>query len=297
MGTSPNTLHDFVLELLSDPKALEAFQVDAEGSLAAAGLSDISALDVQEVIPLVLDYAPTAGLPALDGVVLNDLPLDVVEDGTAGAITQLQAVAQQLSLAGVPSTSDVNLAVAGALTADANGLDAFGGLSSWGLVDAVASVDATVAGDFSAVGDVTDTLDGTLHTTTGQVDDLADTATAAAHGAVASVGGVTGPLPGTEGLTSHVFGTVDTLNGVVDGVTGDLTGNLGVDQTLGHVTSHVTSHVTEVTSAAPVAPVVDTVAEVANHTGVDDVVGHVTGKVDALDVPVVDSLGVDDLLF
>src|SRR3954462_11101251 len=104
---SSNTLHEFVLGLLSDPTALADFQNDAEGALGAAGLGDISALDVQEVLPLGLDYMTAGSLPALHGSVLEDLPLDVDVDGPAAAINQLHAVTQ---LVGVPSTTDVNLA-------------------------------------------------------------------------------------------------------------------------------------------------------------------------------------------
>ncbi|WP_433268006.1 IniB N-terminal domain-containing protein [Actinosynnema sp. CS-041913] len=300
MGTSPNTLHDFVLDLLSNPAALADFQADAEGTLAAAGLSDISALDVQEVLPLVLDYVPAGSLPALDGALINDLPLDATD--ALGAIGQLQAVAQQLSLSGVSGTSDVNLAAAGALSADANGLEVFGGFSGWGLTDAVGSVDGSVSGDFSAVGDVTDTLDATLATATGPVDDLAGTATGSLDGA--SAGGVTGALPGTDGLTSPVFGAVDTLTGVVDGVTGGLAGNL-VGDLPGNVTgtldpSHLGKTLNvdgltalperDLTPETVVDTIEDTTGRLSNGTGVSNVTDHVG----AIDLPLL-GLGLNDL--
>lgn len=318
MGSSPNTLHDFVLDLLSDPTALADFQADAEGTLARAGLSDISALDVQEVIPLVLDYVPTGGLPALDGSLLEDLPLDLVDAGQAGAIFQLKAVTDQLAVSGATGAGDVKAAVAGTLSADADGLSVFGGVSSWDLLDGVATAELTVEGDFSAVGDVTDTLDGTLHTATGQVGDLTSTATGTLDGAVATAGGVTGSLPGAEGLTSTAFGAVDTLNGVLGNVTGGLTSSLpvgdlgnvaglgdvaglgnvaGLGDTLGVSGSAHGSADFDTHGAAPLSDVTGAVAGVADTAGVGGVVSNVTGTVDGLDLPVVDSLGVDNLLF
>ncbi len=308
MGSSPNTLHDFVLDLLSDPTALADFQADAEGTLARAGLNDISALDVQEVIPLVLDYVPTGSLPALDGSLLEDLPLDL-DAGQAGAIFRLKAVTDQLTVSGATGAGDLKAAVAGRLSADADGLSVFGGVSSWDLLDGSASAKLSVEGDFSAVGDVTDTLDGTLHTATGQVSDLTATATGTLDGAVATAGGVTGSLPGADGLTSTAFGTLDTLNGVVGNVTGGLTSSLPVGD-LGNVAG--LGDVADLGDSLGVsgsangkaafdthgaAPLSDVTATVADTAGVGGVVSNVTGTVDGLDLPVVDKLGVDDLLF
>ncbi|PSL54093.1 hypothetical protein B0I31_107147 [Saccharothrix carnea] len=318
MGSSPNTLHDFVLDLLSDPTALADFQADAEGTLARAGLSDISALDVQEVIPLVLDYVPTGSLPALDGSLLEDLPLDLVDAGQAGAIFRLKAVADQLTVSGATGAGDVKAAVAGTLSADADGLSVFGGVSSWDLFDGAASVKLKVEGDFSAVGDVTDTLDGTSHTATGQVSDLTDTATGTLDGAVATAGGVTGSLPGADGLTSTAFGALDSLSGVVGNVTGGLTSSLpvgdlgnvaglgdvadlgdvaGLGDSLGVSGSAQGKAGFDSHGADPLSGVTGTVEDVAGTAGVGGVVSNVTDTVDGLDLPVVDSLDVDNLLF
>jgi hypothetical protein len=322
---SSNTLHEFVLGLLSDPTALADFQADAEGSLNAAGLADISALDVQEVLPLVLDYVPTGGLPALgaldgglplagslpalgglpavgslpavgglpaiDGSLLNGLPVDLA-GGPAGAISQLQAVTQLVSL---PTTTDVNLAATGAIAADETGLEAFTGLSGWGLADVAGAADIKIPGDFSAVNDVTDTLDGTVNTATGQVSDLTDTATGALHGATATTSGVTGLVPGTEGLTSTAFGTVDTLHGVVDGVTGGLTDGFELGKTLdiGGLDN------VAFTAAAPVGA--DTLShvggDVISNSGVGGVVTNVTDTLDGAHLPGSEVLHVTDLLF
>ncbi|GAA1262265.1 IniB N-terminal domain-containing protein [Saccharothrix xinjiangensis] len=303
MGTSPNTLHDFVLDLLSDPTALADFQADAAGSLARAGLGDISAADVQEVIPLVLDYAPTGSLPALDGSLLEDLPQALADAGPVEAIFRLKAVTDQLAVSGATGASDLKAAAAGTLSADADGLTVFAGVSSWDLLDASGAAKLTVGGDFSAVNDVAGTLDGPLGTATGQVHDLTTTATGAVDGAVATEGGVTGALPGADSLTSTAFGSLDTLTGVVDGVTGGLTSALpggigGVADVTKVVDLDAQAHAAgqhhSFDSDAPLAAVTDAVA---GTPGVGGVVSNVTTAVSDVDLPVVGSLGVDDLLF
>ncbi|HEY3605867.1 MAG TPA: IniB N-terminal domain-containing protein [Pseudonocardiaceae bacterium] len=96
---APQTLHDFVLNLISDPQALTSFEQDPAAMLDHAGLNQISAADVQEVMPLVIDFVP-AHAEALDSV-LSQLPLDSVDTGQLGAIQQLQFVTQ--ALGGIPS--------------------------------------------------------------------------------------------------------------------------------------------------------------------------------------------------
>src|SRR6185312_16852747 len=96
---SVQTLHDFALNLLNDPTALAAFGTDPQGVLAAAGLGDVSAADVHEVIPLVLDYVPVDSLPAVGGLPavgdLSQVGLSSVgtdAPGIQGAIDQLTAL-------------------------------------------------------------------------------------------------------------------------------------------------------------------------------------------------------------
>ena len=67
MESSP-TLQDFVLNLIYDPVARDAFEVDPHGTLQEAGLGDVTAADVQDVLPLVLDFAPLRGLSSIDSV-------------------------------------------------------------------------------------------------------------------------------------------------------------------------------------------------------------------------------------
>ena len=58
------TLLNFILSLIGDEEAAAAFNDDPEGSLSAAGLSDVTAGDVQNLLPLVADYTPALGAHA-----------------------------------------------------------------------------------------------------------------------------------------------------------------------------------------------------------------------------------------
>ena len=118
---TPLTLTDFVATLLRDPATMSGFESDPTATLAQAGLQDITPQDVQEVLPLVLDYAPNGGLPALEAG-LTDLP-----SGPEGAIAYLQAVVAAAPAGEVtpPAASD---GMSGTLMANGDGdLDGFTG--------------------------------------------------------------------------------------------------------------------------------------------------------------------------
>jgi hypothetical protein len=253
---STQTLHDFVLNLLSDPQARTAFELDPEGTLHDAGLSDITAMDVQDVIPLVIDYAPVQGLTALEPDQLGLGALDALPVSPTAAIQQLQLVTQQLPSLGLPSVADSNLAAAGALTT--------GGLTSWAsasLSDGQVSVSAggelaDSDGTYSATHDVSLTLDSSGVTDT--VDSLPQTATGLVDTTTGTVDSV--DLTGTlDGVTGDLTGG---LTGDVHGLTGDLTDGLGLDlsqPTDTHdVTAPVESTVSQVTSAVHSTSVIDT---------------------------------------
>jgi hypothetical protein len=61
MTTIVSTLLDFILDLLRDPEAAAEFEADPEGTLAAAGLGDVCSADLEELLPMLADYAPVAG--------------------------------------------------------------------------------------------------------------------------------------------------------------------------------------------------------------------------------------------
>src|SRR5690349_15790754 len=137
MDSSP-TLQDFVLNLIYDPAARATFQVDPESALHAAGLGDITASDVQQVIPLVVDSAPVTGLHGLTGA--DDLTTGVANLDVAGAVSQLQAITSQVALTPahlsteVGSTFSMNSAMLGVAVDPAFGtsfhLDGLAGVSA-----------------------------------------------------------------------------------------------------------------------------------------------------------------------
>jgi hypothetical protein len=106
MDSTP-TLQDFVLNLIYDPAARSAFELDPESALHAAGLEDITTADVQQVIPLVVDSAPVTGLHGLHGV--DDLTTGVANLDVAGAVSQLQAITAQVTVMPGQVAGDLSL--------------------------------------------------------------------------------------------------------------------------------------------------------------------------------------------
>src|SRR4051812_13182561 len=107
------TLHEFTLNLLSDPQALADFNLDPQAVLDAAGLGDVSPADVQDIIPLVMDTAPASVTEALGsfaaaGDVASTLDNVVVNVGEAVA-PQAAGVSQTATdaLGGLPNLSGV----------------------------------------------------------------------------------------------------------------------------------------------------------------------------------------------
>jgi hypothetical protein len=214
MEQADQTLHDFVLNLLSDSQAMASFEQDPAAMLDHAGLSDISAVDVGEALPLVIDYVP-AHAEALDAV-LSQLPLDSVDTGQLGAIQQLQFVTQ--ALGGIPAfnhaggfgTTDLRAdyqyasnghgavyeanglttplgSVSTAFSEDLHHGATFGvsetvlGAAGTGFnvpgVDSVAGLGGGLPSGFSALSDVTDALDGHVGSLPGTVSNNVSVAT------------------------------------------------------------------------------------------------------------------------
>lgn len=139
----PTTLHDFTLGLLTDLDAREAFQQDPLGCLEAAGLSDITAADVQDILPLVLDAASVPNVDVDD--VLNGHELPAVD-------SLLQIAGNVEGVTGVDVAGVAGIAAPSALTA--------------------------LVSDFSGLGDVAGTLDSTLLKGTEVVSNVSDIASA-----------------------------------------------------------------------------------------------------------------------
>ena len=249
---SPLTLHDFVLNLLSDADARADFQADPDGALSKAGLSDVNAADVHEVIPLVVDYAPAsvAGLHSA----LPELAPAVLSTERAGAIHQLQFVTSQLTTA---SNADLSLAAAGSLSGAARGYagvtagaDGIGGtlhLSGDGDVHGGShdgsddSGSGDHSGGFSHSGDLSSTLDAGLTNGTASLTGSLDATTSTLVGidddpVHHAVGGLTHDLSHTTHGIAEIAS--DTAHGLTSALSpgdaldpGNLLGGHGIPDT------------------------------------------------------------------
>ncbi|MEV4197962.1 IniB N-terminal domain-containing protein [Micromonospora globbae] len=264
------TLHDFVLNLLTDPDARSAFDLDPEGALRAAGLTDITAADVQDVVPLVVDYAPVQGLAPVAPVVSEVGAEPLVTDVT-DVVGQLQSVAQQLSVSSSYSGVDVKAGVLGAIAVDPTAV-AVGATVLPGIGVGVGP--GGLGTDLTGVHDVAHTLDADV---VGAVDSVADPAVGDVAGTVGS------PTTVLDATDNGLLGTPDgLLGGTLSGTTGQVDGlvdSLGVDDTLGGLGLHDGG-----TGVVPPLDVPGTVGGVTHQvdgllSGVTGTVGSVTGDV------------------
>ena len=248
----PLTLHDFVINLLSDADARAAFDLDPDGALREAGLTDVTAADVRDVIPLVADFAPAhvAGLPSS----LPALGTSALGTDRDGAVHQLQFVTAQLP----GSTGDLTLAAAGGLRNVTTGVvgtvpavsaqHVSGDASLSGHVSAGApggahisgaagaSGSAAVSGDFSPAHDLAGTLDPTGPDASGLLGGAGNTITGAVHGTLG--GQLGGQLDGLgHDPVGHLTGTLDATAQGLGGIgshalePGHLLDHTGLDHT------------------------------------------------------------------
>ncbi|MFG3600478.1 IniB N-terminal domain-containing protein [Micromonospora chersina] len=222
---SHQTLHDFVLNLLTDPDARSAFDLDPEGALQAAGLTDVTAADVQDVVPLVVDYAPGAAGLAPVAPVVGQLGLDPLTSDVTDVVGQVQAVPYQVGVSSSHSGVDVSAGALGAIAVDPAGLYAGAALVP-GIGLGVGP--GGLGTDLTGVHDVADTLDS----------DVVGTVDSAVDPVVGDVAGTVGDPLGTVGGTDllHDGGVLGGDLGVLSGTQAQVhgvVGSLGVDQTLG----------------------------------------------------------------
>ncbi|MFD5829728.1 IniB N-terminal domain-containing protein [Lentzea sp. NPDC060358] len=226
MGTQ--TLHDFTLNLLGDLDAREAFQVDPEGALAAAGLGDISPVDIQEILPLVLDSASVANVDVLDKVLVGAGDLTAVDSlkllaGNAAGVSDVVGVVSPATVTAL--VSDVAGVGDVASTLDATVLGATDVVSS---VSAVAPVTSAVT-DVVDVHNVTDGLVKDLDTDVMLKDVVnADSVVSTVTGVtdVANIADVADIADVTDVVQN--VGQVGDVHHLVGDVVGDLNiGNIG----------------------------------------------------------------------
>lgn len=255
--TLPQTLHDFTLSLLSDPEARSAFQLDPQGSLDAAGLGDVHPADIQELLPLVLDFAPVTSLGDF-GSTISGLDLDQQLDLMS---TLQNTVGQQLDDNTVlGAVSGLTAAVHGVT----NGFDVLSDPSS--ALDVVAGTEITDVTKTVTDLDVTNTVGDITNGT-----DVLDTT---------HVTDVVGDV--TSGVQTGDLGVNDVLSGDITSAIGTVTGNdLSLDN-VGNVTD-VVSHV------GNVGDVVSHVGNVGDVTGVGSVgdlgkIGDISGELGDVNV-------------
>ncbi len=278
MDSSP-TLQDFVLNLIYDPIARSAFQVDPEGVLQDAGLDDVTAADVQEVIPFVVDYVPLADVPAVTGPLgTSDLTSGVADVDVAAAVAHLQAITTQIAV-GTHGSTDLTAVTAGAVMVTADGLLPGMPLIGAGIEHAVTVQQPTVVTtDDSALSAVHDPglgLDGLVSTATG-----VPAAVTGADGLVASTG-VDATLDVAAYTVTDVTSSVG-LSGVVDLDAVDLdpavssiVGSVAGHNSLGGVTSDPVHGVLDVTDGVT-STATGLVDGLGHHTAPDS--GHDTGS-------------------
>ncbi|WET81126.1 IniB N-terminal domain-containing protein [Amycolatopsis sp. QT-25] len=254
---SVQTLHDFTLNLLNDTAARAAFANDPQQVLADAGLGDINAADVHEVVPLVLDFVPVEtatdlggttaatvdGLAGFGGItsVVNGTDGECA-DGVQGAIDQLTALTAGLPVAipgagTLPGLPEAGLPAVPGLP-ELGGLPAVPGLPAVSDVTDVSNAAAGVTalaqntvGSFGLTGDLSQGLDavsvgqagglanGAVETSTGLVGDVSVVDAVPVVGSVPVVGDLNSDLPRVDGVTG---GTSDFSSTV-----GDLTSVIG----------------------------------------------------------------------
>ncbi|MFJ8964735.1 IniB N-terminal domain-containing protein [Lentzea sp. NPDC102401] len=225
----PQTLHDFTLNLLGDPDARSAFQLDPQGSLDAAGLGDVHPADIQELLPLVLDFAPTTAVGDF-GSTISGLDLDQQLDLMS---TLQNTVGQQVDDNSVlGSVSGLTAAVHGVT----NGFDVLSDPSS--ALDAVGDTQITDVTRTVTDLDVTDTVgnisNGTDVLDTAHITDVAGDVTSNLHTGDLGVQDVlSGDLTSTIGNVTDNDLSLDHVGNVTDVVSN--VGNLGDVTGVGHV--------------------------------------------------------------
>jgi hypothetical protein len=275
------TLQDFVLNLIYDPAARSAFELDPESVLEHAGLGDVTAADVRQVIPLVVDSAPVTGLHAPAGV--DDLATGVANLDVAGAVSHLQAITAQVAYSATV-TGDAGVSMAGAATSVVSGSVLTGSvLTGPGLTGA----GLTGSGLTGSVFTSTDVHAGPLHAgfsagaaTSADLGGLSTGNDPGLHLDTVAGGGVATPAGQTatdvHAAVDHAPGLETSLTGGLDAISGlpldhtpdlDVAGVGGAVSSIGSVVSPDLGHAL---SGDPVNDLHNTVTTI---TGGHDVTG------------------------
>lgn len=212
------TLHDFALNLLSDAEAMSAFESDPTGMLQTAGLGDLTAGDVQEILPLVQDS--TSDLDVTNGLSGLTSSLDVIDGLDTAGLTGTDA-----NLGGIAAGTT---AVAEQLTGNL-GVDGLSGLGLDGVDELGAGdLDSSVLQDVTAGGNAVDGVTGAVSDVAGGdlgAADLGGIGDLSGISDLDAVGDVTGAVSSGD---LHLTDALD-LNSTIDDTVGDVTGNLSAN--------------------------------------------------------------------
>ena len=262
-----HTLQEFVLSLLRDPAALSQFNADPQGALGAAGLGDVSAMDVQEVMPLVLDYASADGVGALFG------GQETSRDFDAQLADQLQTFAQQFDAGNDGLAEPISNAVPATLAALtqelAGGLD----IPAGGSEGLTGGLTATLGNDGELSGVIDDLNEAAPAGRTAVADPASDPAI---EDLTSSVAGVTDQVSDLTGLSADglVPDDISGVTGKIEDMTG-LGGASGPAEVLGNLDNLVDQN--PISIVQPADSVSDVHDVVSGLTQTGDVTGMVEG--------------------
>ena len=273
---SSMTLQDFVLNLIYDPAARSAFELDPESALQHAGLGDVTAADVRQVIPLVVDSAPVTGLHAPAGV--DDLATGVANLDVAGAVSHLQAITAQVAYSAGTAFGDTGSSMAGSSLAGASMAGAASSVVSGSMLTG-----SVLTGTDINVGPLHASLTTGAATTAG-LDGLSAGNDPGLHldagaGAVVSTpetqagAGVHGTVDHGPGLDTSVIGGLDSVAGLPSALPLDHTPDLDVAGVGGAVSSIGSVVQPDLGHALTGDPVNDLHNTVTTVTGGHDVTG------------------------
>ncbi|ANN19980.1 hypothetical protein SD37_33140 [Amycolatopsis orientalis] len=295
---SVQTLHDFTLNLLNDTAARAAFANDPQQVLADAGLGDINAADVHEVVPLVLDFVPVDAATGVTGTAASTADnlagfggvANVVNgtdgecaDGVQGAIDQLTALTAGLpvdvpALPAVPSLGDLpgELPVdvpglpglPGELPVDVPGLPGLPGVPAVSDVtdvsNAAAGVTALAQNTIGSFGLTDDLSRGLDSASLGQAGGIA-------NGAVDTATGLVHDVPAVDAVQVPAVDSVPAV--------GDLTSDLPRADGIAGGAPNFLSEVGDLTSAIGHVDVADVTTKVHDIAGKAHDIGNGNGIV------------------
>lgn len=301
------TLHEFALNLLSDPQALTEFNTDPQGVLNSAGLADVSPADVHEILPLVMDTAPASLTGALSSFASGGDPAATFDEAVAKGAAAGSSIIDQVSHVAAGPLGDLpNLSGVFGGVSDFTDQTGISVLADDGVADVSGIVHqvTTPLDNLPLAGPLLNAADIDLQNTSGAIHEhVADgkIVGAALDATTNHLGdallwktavGVTGEIPGIGAPVSGLVETVRHDGGGVLGVTNEAIGTTPVGVHSGEalagefqtgsdagLTNGPLDHVAAALPAAPAIPALPGVPAVPGVPALGDAVGSVAHEV------------------